>query len=310
MNKIYLAAIVTVIAMLGFTAAAIGLNKDGLNGDIVNQLAIAGAVILVIATVFVVTKYIRQMQTDKATGDLAQENWDGIGEYKNDLPFGWAVTFLISIIWALWYWTIGYPVGAYSQIGEWNEEVAAKNAKASEAIKTVSPNGRLLLGKAVFNVQCAPCHDARGKGQMNNVTGELRAENLNKRSLPKTYIEKVIREGSNQLGYAGGMPPMMLQDDADIDAVSTYIAGGMKGEQPAMYAVCGSCHGMNGEGMDFVAPSLTAYNLDLVKTLLTSGTKKGEIGTMPAEAKVLTPLQIELVAEFVANGPDTELEDE
>jgi cytochrome c oxidase cbb3-type subunit 3 len=100
--------------MLGFTAAAIGLNKDGLNGDIVNQLAIAGAVVLVIATVFVVTKYVRQMQEDKATGELAEENWDGIGEYKNELPFGWAVTFIIqyyySVLLCQTYFTTGCNV--------------------------------------------------------------------------------------------------------------------------------------------------------------------------------------------------------
>lgn len=308
MNKIYLGAVVFILAMLGFTYVAMDI-KGGLNDDVVNQLAIAGAIALVIISVFVVTKYVRQMQTDKATGDLAEENWDGIGEYKNDLPFGWAVTFLLLIVWAMWYFLAGYPVGAYSQIGEWNEEVAAKNAAIAENAKDLTANQRIALGQAVFNVQCAPCHDSRGRGQLNNVTNELRAENLNKRSFSEKYVQKIIREGSNQLGYAGGMPPMMLQDDADIDAVSKYIAGGLTGEQPAMYAVCGSCHGMNGEGMDFVAPSLTAYNVDFVKTLLTSGTKKGEIGIMPAERKVLTDLQIELVAEFVAHGPAAELEE-
>jgi len=308
MNKIYLAAIVTIVAMLGFTYVAMDI-KGGLNDDIVNQLAILGAVVLVIATVFVVTKYVRQMQTDKATGSLAEENWDGIGEYKNELPFGWAVIFLLTMIWAMWYFLAGYPVSAYSQIGEWNEEVTAKNAVIAEKAKDLTPNERLHLGKAVFNVQCAPCHGLNGKGQENYATGELRAENLNKRSLSETYVSKVIREGSTQLGYAGGMPPMMLQDEADIKAVSKYIAGGLKGEQPAQFAVCASCHGMNGEGMDFVAPSLTAYNVDLVKTLLTSGSKKGEIGRMPSERKNLTDLQIELVSEFVANGPATELEE-
>ena len=308
MNKIYLAAIVTTLAMLGFTYMAMDI-KGGLNDDIVNQLAILGAVVLVIATVFVVTKYVRQMQTDTASGELADENWDGIGEYKNELPMGWSVIFLLTMIWGMWYWVAGYPVAAYSQIGEWNEEVAAKNASIAEKAKDLTVNQKLHLGKAVFNVQCAPCHGTNGKGQENYQTGDLRAENLNKRVMSKKYVENVIRNGSNQLGYAGGMPPMMIQDDADIDAVATYIEGGMKGEQPAQYAVCGSCHGMNGEGMDYVAPSLTAYNVDFVKTLLSSGMKKGEIGTMPAEAKVLTPLQIELVAAFVANGPATELEE-
>jgi hypothetical protein len=37
--------------------------------------------------------------------------------------------------------------------------------------------------------------------------------------------------------------------------------------------------------------------------------RHGDIVIMPLEAKLLTPLQIELVAAFVANGPATELEE-
>ncbi len=36
------------------------------DGDWVNMLAILGAVVLVIVTTFVVTKYVRQMQNDTA----------------------------------------------------------------------------------------------------------------------------------------------------------------------------------------------------------------------------------------------------
>ena len=93
MNKLYVAGAAIVAAMLGFTYVAMDI-KGGLNGDIVNMLAILGAVVLVIATVFVVTKYVRQMQSDTASGELADENWDNIGEYKNPLPMGWAIIFL------------------------------------------------------------------------------------------------------------------------------------------------------------------------------------------------------------------------
>src|SRR3989338_9229518 len=144
MNKTVLAAIIVVIAMLGFTYVAVGMAGGmGGEGDWVNKLAVLGAVVLVIVTSFVVTKYVRQMQFDKASvyhslyqmqfdkasGKLADENWDGIGEYKNELPFGWAVIFLGLTIWAIWYFLAGYPVNAYSQIGEYNEAVAAHDAK-------------------------------------------------------------------------------------------------------------------------------------------------------------------------------------
>ena len=128
MNKLYLAGIVIVAMMLGFTYVAMDI-KGGLNADIVNMLAIAGAVALVIVTVFVVIKYVRQMQSDTASGELAEENWDGIGEYKNPLPMGWAIIFLGTMVWGTWYFLAGYPVNAYSQIGEYNEDSAVANAK-------------------------------------------------------------------------------------------------------------------------------------------------------------------------------------
>ena len=46
MNKLYLWGIIVTVAMLGATYASVGLSKGGLNGDIVNMLAIAGAVAL------------------------------------------------------------------------------------------------------------------------------------------------------------------------------------------------------------------------------------------------------------------------
>jgi cytochrome c oxidase cbb3-type subunit 3 len=135
MNKLYVWGIIITAAMLGATYATVGYQKGGLNGDIVNMLAIAGAVALVIITVFVVIKYVRQMQTDTATGELADESWDNIGEYKNPVPMGWAIMFIGTIIWGMWYFTIGYPVNAFSQIGQYNEEVAEKDAKFEKKIR-------------------------------------------------------------------------------------------------------------------------------------------------------------------------------
>ena len=65
--------------------------------DNVNALSLLGAAAILILTFFVVGKYMKQMKTDKASGELAKENWDGIGEYKNALPIGWALSFLGTI---------------------------------------------------------------------------------------------------------------------------------------------------------------------------------------------------------------------
>ena len=56
--------------------------------DNVNLLAIIGAAAIIVITGFVVAKYVKQMKDDTSTGELEDDTWDGIGEYKNDLPVG------------------------------------------------------------------------------------------------------------------------------------------------------------------------------------------------------------------------------
>jgi len=304
MNKTVLAAIIVVIAMLGFTYVAVG-SAGGMGGehDWVNKLAVLGAVVLVIVTSFVVTKYVRQMQFDKASGKLADENWDGIGEYKNELPFGWAVIFLGLVIWAIWYFLAGYPVNAYSQIGEYNEEVAAHDAKFEAQYANMDDATLKEMGGSIFIVQCAPCHGLQADGM------DGKAADLNKR-IAEASIKHVVQNGSNNqlLGMEMPMPDRnglmnantgALVTDAEIDAVAKYVAGGMKGTVGAdvFAGTCAACHGPDGKGMDMVAPSIADFNPTLVANVLKHG-KKGAIGSMPAFNN-LTDVQVKALGAYV-----------
>ena len=127
--------------------------------------------------------------------------------------------------------------------------MAVANKKATESFDKMTDTQKLKMGQGVFSVQCAPCHGLQGKGQENYSSGQLTAEDLTTRNMSKTYVEKVIREGSTQLGYDGGMPPFMLSDDAEISTVSTYISKGFKDEEGStagkdlFASACASCHG-------------------------------------------------------------------
>ncbi len=304
MNKTVLAAIIVVIAMLGLTYLAVGgAGGMGGEGDWVNKLAVLGAVVLVIVTAFVVTKYVRQMQFDKASGKLADENWDGIGEYKNELPFGWAIIFLGLTIWAIWYFLAGYPVNAYSQIGEYNEAVAEHDAKFEAQYANMDDATLKDMGQSVFIVQCAPCHGLQADG----IDGK--AANLNNR-LDEKSIKHVIQNGSNNqlLGMEMPMPDRnglmnantgALITDAEIDAVSKYVAGGMKGTEGAdvFAGTCVACHAADGKGTDMVAPSIADYNPTLIANVLKHG-KKGAIGQMPAFNN-LTEVQVKALGAYV-----------
>lgn len=304
MNKLYLGGAIFTILMLAFTYISVGGSEGGLNGDIVNMLAVAGAVALVIITVFVVIKYVRQMQTDTADGELADESWDNIGEYKNPVPMGWAIMFLGTMIWGMWYFLIGYPVNAYSQIGEYNEDTAAHNEKFNAQYESITGDRLVEMGESVYLAECKVCHGLAADG----IDGK--AANLKVRLEAKT-VKHVVENGSNNqlLGTEMPMPDRnglfnnntgALITDAEIDAVAAYVANGMSGAGADVFAgACASCHGEDGQGMEYVAPNVAAFTPELVANVLNHG-KKGVIGTMPAFDR-LNAKQKEAVGAYITS---------
>jgi cytochrome c oxidase cbb3-type subunit 3 len=304
MNKLYLWGIIITAAMLGFTYLSVGTSKGGVNGDIVNMLAVAGAVALVIITVFVVIKYVRQMQTDTADGELAEESWDNIGEYKNPVPMGWAIMFLGTMVWGMWYFIAGYPVNAYSQIGEYNEDTKVHNDKFEAKYAEITGDRLIAMGESVFLAECKVCHGLAADG----IDGT--AANLNVRLEAKTVKHVILNGANNQLlGTEMPMPDRNglfnantgeLITDAEIEVVSQYVANGMSGEGAEVFAgVCSSCHGVDGKGMEYVAPNIASFDTALVTNVLTHG-KKGAIGVMPAFDR-LNAKQKEAVSAYVTS---------
>lgn len=260
--------------------------------DPVNYITILGAAAIAFLTFGVAAKYINQMKTDKSTGELADESWDGIGEYKNEMPAGWAYSFLGTIIWGVWYWLSGYPLNAFSQIGQYNEEIKAYNIKFEATHANADAATLRDMGESVFLVQCAPCHGETGDGMSG------KAHDLTSR-IGKDQVLDVIKNGSNQLGFAMGAMPPMLAQGADAEAIATYVAGGMQGTAPAAFATaCASCHGADGKGNNGMAPNLATYDETLVSNVLEHG-KKGAIGAMPSFKTRLTPVQEKALATYI-----------
>jgi cytochrome c oxidase cbb3-type subunit 3 len=290
MNSLMIKGLLFAAVLIGATIAVVkSMNID--LSDPINMITMIGAVAIAVLTVGVSIKYINQMKTDRATGELADENWDGIGEYKNELPSGWAYSFLGTLIWAVWYWFAGYPLNAFSQIGQYNEEVLAYNQKFEEIHKNATPEVLKEMGESIFLVQCAPCHGETGDG----LSGK--AQDFTHR-MTKEQVLYVIKNGSSQLGYQMGAMPAGMAQGADAEAIAAWIADGMKGEKPAAFAACESCHGADGKGMNGMAANLVNYDGTLVHNVLEHG-KKGEIGTMPSFKGRLTPVQEKALAAYL-----------
>ncbi len=280
----------------------------GGSNEIINILGAAGFFVVVAVTAWVLFVYVRAIKNTKSEGELAEENWDGIGEYKNPLPFGWAVIFVGVIIWTIWYWLLGYPTNAYSQIGEWNQENNEHKAKFEETWHDPDEYTLKAMGESIFIAKCSPCHGNTADGL------DGKAANLEQYG-HKAHIAYVIKNGSKGLDYPGGeMPPyggMEKIDDNDVELIADYVAGGLKAEgnsKDLYMANCAACHGDDGKGMEGAFPDLTVYGtVDYAISAIKQG-KKGFIGHMPSFTKegTLTDIQYKAVANYILSIGQTE----
>lgn len=282
--------------------------------DSVNALSLLGATVILILTVAVAGKYIKQMKDDTSEGELSEENWDGIGEYKNELPLGWALAFIGTIVWGIWYWFFGYPLNAYSQIGEWNEEVKSYQERFESKWANADEETLQAMGESLFLVQCAPCHGETAEGMDN------KAANLTHR-MDAASVAHVIEYGSagigkaeGQLGYPMGMMPDrngiinmntgMPISDEHIQKIANYIETGMPSSDSEanelFVGYCSACHGADGKGMGGMAPNLVEYDQTIINAVLDNG-KKGVIGSMPAFKGRLSDVQYQALQAYIAS---------
>ncbi len=290
MNALMIKALAFAALLIAATIFVVmQMNIDLTEG--VNAITMGGAIAVAVITAAVSVKYINQMKTDVATGELADENWDGIGEYKNELPSGWAYSFLGLFMWSMWYGFFGYPINAYSQIGEYNEAVLEYNKKFEATHANADAATLQAMGESIYLVQCAQCHGNTGDG----LSG--RAHDFTSR-FSKEQVLDVIKNGQNELGYPMGQMPAGMASGASAEEIAVYIAGGMKGEQPASYGACSSCHGDDGKGNGGMSPNLVSYDATLMANTLKHG-KKGMIGKMPAFNTLITPIQEKALTAYI-----------
>ena len=277
--------------------------------DSVNSLALLGALAILLISAFVIGGYYKKMKDSKASVESTGEEWDGIGELKNNLPTGWAISFIAVMAWALWYFFLGYPLNSYSQIGEYNEEVAAHNAKFEQNFAGADKTTLKNMGESVFLVQCAQCHGVSGDG-INGVARDLTKWGS------EAGIEETIINGSEGMNYPLGL--MNKAADLGIDnntakAIAAYVAKEISAikstknenlvwQGKEAFGVCASCHGEDGKGMDGSAPDLTKYgSSEFVKEVLNRG-KAGSIGVMPSFTDGrLSEVQKQAVGEFISS---------
>lgn len=259
--------------------------------DNITTLGLLGAFVILILTIFVMGVYLKKIKDGKADGEVVGESWDGIGEQTNNIPVGWAACFLGVLIWGFWYIFLGYPLNAYSQIGEYNQEVQSYNEKYASTWANLNEEELAEMGRNIFLVQCSQCHGTSANG-MNG-----KAWDLTKWGKEEGIIE-VIKNGSKGLNYiAGEMIPLEMSSN-DAKAIAAYVMQDISDVKSTRYPIevsrgrtlfaehCVSCHGDNGKGdgggLPGFAPDLSKYGtVNFLAEVLQKG-KKGMIGAMPS----------------------------
>lgn len=277
--------------------------------DNITTLGLLGAFVILVLTIFVMGVYLKKIKDGKAEGEDSGESWDGIGEQTNNLPVGWAACFLGVLIWGFWYIFLGYPLNAYSQIGEYNQEVQNYNEKYASTWANLDQNGLKDMGQSIFLVQCSQCHGITAEGM------DGKAQDLTKWAKEAGIID-VIKNGSKGLDYiAGEMTPIEMSD-GDAKAIAAYVMQDISSVKHTNYPLevdkgkqlfaehCAACHGDegkgNGGGLDGFAPDLSKYGATSFLAEVLQKGKKGVIGIMPSfEYANFAPSQKEALNEYI-----------
>ena len=279
--------------------------------DSINQIVLVAATLILLITIYVVGFYFKKMKEAKADGELTDHEWDGIREFKNNIPIGWLLSFIVLIFWGVWYIFFGFPLNSFSQIGQYNEEKKAYNERFEKEWSGLSQSDKISMGEGIFLVQCSQCHGINAEG----IDGK--AQNLRRWGKEEGIID-VINHGSVGLNYmAGEMSAGLVATQEEAKQVAAYVMKTFSPDKATKYTesdveagkivydnVCSTCHGVSGkgdgQGIEGFAPDLTTYGShDFVKRVLDGG-KKGFIGQMPSFNYVnFNDVQIDALAAYI-----------
>jgi cytochrome c oxidase cbb3-type subunit 3 len=167
------------------------------------------------------------MSTDDKDLPLESHEYDGIKELDNPLPDWWLATFLMTIMFAFFYW-IHYEFSGGQTIAQELEQDLAKiesikksrpaaSESEDELRQLLSAAGRVDQGREIFAAKCAVCHGPELQGSIGpNLTDEYWLHGKG----TMTDIVATVRKGV----LDKGMPnwDTQLKDD-EIKSVAAFV---------------------------------------------------------------------------------------
>lgn len=246
--------------------------------------------------------------------------WDEtLREMNNPMPRWWIWMFMITVVFALFYFAAYPAIGTYAgklgwtQVKQYEQEMAAANktiaplyAKfAAMPAEELAKNPEAqAIGERMFMNYCAQCHgsDAHGSRGFPNLTDSD--------WLHGGSPEKIAETITN--GRVGMMPPMAaaVGSEEDVKNVAHYVLSLSNSEHDATraaagkekFAVCAACHGADGTGNQSIGAPNLADNIWLHgagEEAIIKRINEGKVNQMPAQGSKFTPEQIHVLATYV-----------
>jgi len=283
---------------------------------VITAVTIAGCTWLLFAT-----RKIEVSSKDIKDGEVPTTGhvYDGIEEYDNPLPAWWFNMYLGTVIFAVIYLVLYPGMGSYAgvlgwtQIGQWQEEVDAAEAKyapiyeqyANMSVEELIANPNAMkMGRRLFNNNCSVCHGSDGRGSYG-------FPNLADSDWLYGGTAADIKASITH-GRKGAMPAWgAVIGEKGVDNVAEYVFG-ISGrehntdkatEGAKIYATyCASCHTPEGTGMTALgAPNLTdsVWLYGGSPSLVRHSIRNGRNGNMPAQGEMLKAEKIHLLTGYV-----------
>jgi cytochrome c oxidase cbb3-type subunit 3 len=256
------------------------------------------------------------MAEDNSTGHV----WDvDLREMNNPLPRWWVWLFIITVLFSFLYLFLYPGLGSMAGGLKWTSEgqlaaeqkVAAARMQplytqfAGQSAEQLVKNAQAMgTGERLFGNHCAQCHgaDAKGSKGFPNLTDN---DWLHGGSFEK--IKETIT-----VGRTGSMPPLAaaVGSAADVRNVAHHVLSLSKSAHDnvaaqlgqAKFVVCAACHGADGKGNPALgAPNLTdgIWLHGWGEQAIVQAVSRGISNVMPAQAGVLSPEQIHVLAAYV-----------
>jgi len=254
--------------------------------------------------------------SDNTSGHVWDED---IREMNNPLPRWWVWMFIITIIFALFYFAAYPGLGSYagklgwSEVNQYEKEVATANealkplyAKfAAMPVETLAKDKEAkAIGERIFMNNCAQCHgsDARGSRGFPNLTDGDWIHGGSPEKIQETITA----------GRIGMMPPMAaaVGNEEDVKNVANYVlslsgsnhdsARAALGKEK--FAVCAACHGAEGKGNQSIGALNLTDNIWLHgvgEAAIIKRIHEGKVNQMPAWGTKFTPEQIHVLTAYV-----------